>query len=112
MNLAIFSVVPPTSFVILTAYSAADMSKACEPTFLILLAPPASCFISKSPLPKVTFVLSRKFKLLSDLSKRILLPFAVIKLTSSLNVLIPETSRDANVAIPAAGRPPFAPIYL
>ena len=71
------------------------------------------CLIEpSSSVPNTADTLSPNSNALSDLSNKILFPFALIKLTSSLNVLIPETSRDANVAIPAAGRPPFAPIYL
>ena len=64
-----------------------------------------------APSPIFNPVPSLIFKELSDLSNTIF-PVVPVKITSSLNVLIPETSRDANVAIPAAGRPPFAPIYL
>ena len=62
-----------------------------------LLAP--SCQSCKSPSsPIFAFTLSPNFKLLSDLSNTILFPFAVIRVTSSFNVVVPETSTLALIS--------------
>ena len=58
-----------------------------------------SWYIHKSPLPELSpnlaVILSPNFKLLSDLSTTILLPFWVWKVTSSWNCDVPFTSNFA-----------------